>query len=162
MTTENACPFCGAPLENITGSQCPACGNALPNSAPTMVSNKVVFENSAEAMDKVKKLIREGDKDAAEEVASAAFDLNQEAAQDTIEQTMIDMNYSERETPPVEPSTVSAPTKMKNAPLFSEPKKPSNTRTWIIGGSIAAIVFLCLCCCLPFLAVGLAMMNSGL
>jgi hypothetical protein len=160
MTTENACPFCGAPLENITGSQCPACGNALPSSAPTMVSNKAAFENSAEAMDEVKKLIREGDQDAAAKVASAAFDLNQEDAQNTIEQTVIDMNYSERETPPVEPTPVSAPTKMQNAPLFSETQKPSNSRTWIIGGSIAAVVFLCLCCCLP-IVVGLAMMNSG-
>jgi len=154
MTTENVCPFCGAPLEANTGSQCPACGSALPNrnasSAPTIISQKPIFENSAEAMDEVKRLINEGDQGAATEVASAEFGLNQEAAKSTVEQVEIDMQHSGYGTPPVGPAPAASKVEVIDAPLYEEPKKSSN-RNWIIGGSVAAVIFLCVCCCLPIL-----------
>ena len=158
MTTENVCPFCGAPLEANTGSQCPACGSALPNrnasSAPTIISKKPVFENSAEAMDEVKRLVNEGDTAAATEVASAEFGLNQEAARSTVDQVEIDMQHSGYDTPPAAsaPASTSSKVEVIDAPGYTEPKKSSN-RNWIIGGSVAAVIFLCVCCCLPILVM---------
>lgn len=163
MSTDNVCPFCGVSLESNTGSQCPACGSALPtrdSSAATIISKKAVFDNSAEAMDELKKLIRNGDSGAAAEVASIQFDLSQEAAQSTVEQVESDMKHSGRETPPAEPSPASAPPEVIDAALFDEPQKPNNSRRWIIGCSIGAAVFLCVCCCLPFL-IWIVMMNKG-
>ena len=88
MSPNNVCPSCGAALEENVGSACPFCGSALSvsMSAPTIISappkkKKATAQSSAEAMDEVKKLVREGDTAAAAEVASAEFGLSQEAAQ---------------------------------------------------------------------------------
>ena len=37
--------------------------------------------------------------------------------------------------------------------------KPTKTRNWFVIGGIAAVVFLCLCCCLP--AIGLIIYSSN-
>jgi uncharacterized Zn finger protein (UPF0148 family) len=157
MTAENVCPSCGTSLDNYTGDTCPSCGTALPNrtnsgSAPTIISKKSSFTSSAEAMDEIKKLVKEGDTAAAQEVAGKEFDLNQSAAEATVEQVHFDMKQSGWETPPAqtEPAFTSPKPEVIDAPGYDTPKKPSNSRNWTIGG-IAAAVFLCCCCCLPIL-----------
>jgi uncharacterized Zn finger protein (UPF0148 family) len=157
MSPNNVCPSCGAALEENVGSACPFCGSALSlsMSAPTMISTpakkiKAAANSSAEAMDEIKKLVSEGDTTGAEEVAKTEFGLNQLAAESTVEQVSFDLKQSSRKPVTVEPEPTPTPSEpvIENR-SFDEPKKPSNSRSWIIGGSIAAVVFLCLCCCLP-------------
>ena len=158
MTTPSICPFCGAPLENYTGSQCPSCGNALPvvsGSDPTAISQKPVYNNSAEVMDEVKKLVREGDSEAAAQVAGTEFGLNQEAAHNAVQQVEVEMQHSGTEIPKTEPEPAAYSSNLApeviDAPGYEAPKKPSNTGKWIIGGVIGATIFLCICCLLPIL-----------
>jgi uncharacterized Zn finger protein (UPF0148 family) len=159
MTTQSICPFCGAPLENYTGSQCPSCGNALPvvsGSEPGIITSpKPEYNNSAEVMDEVKKLVREGDSEAAAQVAATEFGLNLEAAHNTVEQVEVEMQHSGHEIPKTEPEPASfnpnpAP-EVIDAPTYTSTQQPSNTRKWIIGGVIGAAIFLCVCCLLPIL-----------
>lgn len=164
MTQENLCPACGAPLGINPGSECPSCGSALPaqgNNSQTIISSKSSFNNSAEAMDEVKRLISEGEIGAATEVVSKEFGQSLEAAQSSVEQTRIDTHYMRDENPLLDSSSNSAPTRVIDAPGFEEPKQPSNTRKWIIGGSIAAVIFLCACCCLPLIGIAIAVMRKG-
>lgn len=167
MSPNTVCPSCGAALEENVGSSCPYCGSALSLnvSAPTIISTpkkkKAAAQSSAEAMDEVKKLVREGDTAAAAEVASAEFGLDQEAAQTTVEQVATDMKFSAPEPTVVEPE----PASKSSEPVVEsippdEPKKPSNSRNWIIGGSVAAVIFLCCCCCMPFVIAIVAIARS--
>ncbi len=166
MSPNNVCPSCGAALEENVGSACPYCGSALSvsMSAPTMLGapakKKKSAKSSAEAMDEVKKLVREGDEAGAAEVASAEFGLDAEAAKITVEQVETDMKYSGSEPKPAEPET---PSKAAEPVVESippeEPKKPSNSRNWIIGG-VAAVIFLCCCCCMPFVITIAAIMRN--
>jgi len=167
MSPNNVCPSCGAALEENVGSACPYCGSALSvsMSAPTMIGapakKKKKAQSSAEAMDEVKKLVREGDAAGAAEVASAEFGLDAEAAKTTVEQVATDMKYSAPEPAKVEPEPVSKPSEpvIESIPP-EEPKKPSNSRNWIIGGSVAAVIFLCCCCCMPFVIAIAAIMRN--
>jgi uncharacterized Zn finger protein (UPF0148 family) len=168
MSPNNVCPSCGAALEENAGSSCPFCGSALSlsMSAPTIISapakkKKAAAKSSAEAMDEVKKLVREGDTTGAAEVASAEFGLDQEAAQSTVEQVATNMKYSAPEPVIVEPIPDYKPSEpvIESSP-FDEPQKPSNSRPWIIGCSIAAVVFLCVCCCLPLVFGLISMANN--
>lgn len=174
MTTLTECPFCGAPLDDPSANKCPSCGNALPgrpSNAPTLVTPKAGFGNSAEVMDEVKKLIREGNTGAAAEVAATEFGLSQEAAQDTVAQTQTEMQHSGREISPAQPEPAEQPAggqysaaqkpEVVTAGYVETPQKPSGTRNWIIGGSIGAAIFLCLCCCLPILLMMLRMVGRN-
>ncbi len=167
MSPNHVCPSCGAALEENVGSACPYCGSALSLgvSTPTILSapkkKKASAQSSAEAMDEIKKLVREGDAAGAAEVASTEFNLDAEAAQTTVDQVTIDMKHSGRETEVVKPE----PTPKAAEPVienrsFEEPKQPSNARNWIIGGSLAAVIFLCLCCCLPLVISIVAIARS--
>jgi len=163
MSPKNECPSCGAALEENVGSACPFCGSAL--SAPTIlgaqaIRNRAVAKSSAEAMDEVKKLVSEGDTAGAEEVASAEFGLNQEAAEMTVEQISFDLKRSGRKlvTPESEPASSPAG-QVIDSNVFDQPQKTSTRRNWIIGGSIGAAVFLCLCCCLPLVLAIVTMRN---
>lgn len=157
MTTEYKCPFCGAPIDNPNATECPSCGNALsirPGSAPVEVTQKPEFNSSAEVMDEVKDLIREGDTAGAAGVAGAAFGLDSEAAKDTVEQMQIDMQHSGQETPPsaaAEPGYTSPAPQVIDAPGYDAPKKSSSVGKWIIGGVIGATILLCVCCVLTIL-----------
>jgi hypothetical protein len=121
-------------------------------------------------MDEVKKLVSEGDTAAAEEVASAEFGLDEEAAKTAVEQVATDMKYSETEPEPVEPEIVEEtpptpapfepePVVVEAQPVGEPPKPPSKTNPWLIGG-IGAVLFLCLCCCLPTLIAIVAMARN--
>jgi hypothetical protein len=171
MSPNLVCPSCGAALEDNVGNSCPFCGSALNigSSAPTIIAmpkkKKAEAQSSAEAMDEVKKLVREGDTEAAEEVASAEFGLNAEDAKTTVEQVATDMKYSEPEVVPVEPEPTRTtpvepePVVVESRPFSEPPKPPSNSRPWIIGCSIAAVVFLC-CCCLVSLVPLISYVNQ--
>jgi uncharacterized protein involved in exopolysaccharide biosynthesis len=156
MSPKKNCPACGAELEDLAITTCPYCNSPLlPSmSAPTMIASpkeikEALQKSSAETMDEIKDLIREGDQEAAAEVASAEFGLSEEAAKTTVEQTATDMEHSGKEAPaaaePEAPAQTVEPAASFSAP--EEPKKPSNQRNLIIG--IVAGVFLCCCCCLP-------------
>jgi len=163
MTTENICPFCGAPLENLTENKCPSCGSALPaSSSATLISPRSSFNSSAEVMDEVKKLEREGNAGAAAQVLGSEFGLDQAAAQQTAEQVQIELQHDGRESYSSGPEAQTFDTKPEviDAPIYSTVQKPSNTRNWIIGGSIGAAVFLCCCCCLPLLSIILSIKNK--
>ena len=152
MTTENVCPFCGGPLENLTGTECPSCGSALPasaTSAATIISPRSAFNSSAEVMDEVKKLASAGDSSAATVIASREFGLNQEAARQTVEQVEFEIQHDGRASSQQEYSA-SHP-EVIDAPTYETPKKPSNNRNLVVGGSLGAVIFLCCCCCLPLL-----------
>jgi uncharacterized Zn finger protein (UPF0148 family) len=166
MSSENNCPFCGAPLGTNPGNTCSSCGNALPfssNSAPTMISHKSDFNNSAEVMDEIKNLIKEDKTEAAAEIAAAEFELNADAANRVIEQTAVDLKYSsasdallsepEKTSNQVEPEII-------DAPINDNIENPSKKRFWIIAGSIAAGIFLCCCCCLVVFASIPALMQK--
>jgi hypothetical protein len=128
--------------------------------SPSAQKKKASAKSSAEAMDEIKKLVSEGDDAGAAEIASAEFGLNQEAAQSTVEQVATDMKYSAPEPVIVEPIPDYKPSEpVIESSSFDEPKKPSNSRPWIIGCSIGAAVFLCVCCCLP-LVIGLISMAN--
>ena len=190
MTDNKTCPSCGATLDSNVGSQCPFCGSALTpanSSAQTLISRplskKAEFENSAEAMDEVKRLVSEGETAAAAQVASEQFDLNTEDAKSTVDQVQVDMQYSSNKTmlaghavpvpPPPPPvveqaaySTPPAVTPVSYSPppaasSFEEVKQPSKNKNWIIGGSIGAVVFLCLCCCLLIVISLLPMIRNS-
>jgi len=163
MSPENSCPACGSPIENNNVSICPSCGTTLnksASSAPTLISKKSTFANSAEVMDEVKNLIREGDTNGATKIASTEFGINEADARNTVEQTELDMKYSGKEAPPSDQSPIAEPVEVIESPSFDEPKKVSNSKRWIIGGSVGAVIFLCLCCCLP-LIIAVSMFFKG-
>ena len=186
MTTENICPFCGGPLENVTNNTCPSCGSAIPasvsgaatiisprssldnsaativnprssldNSSATILSPRSSFNSSAEVMDEVKRLERNGDSGAAAQILGTEFGLDQAAAQQTAEQVQIELQHDGREafSSGSEAQNSFSRPEVIDAPGYESVKKPSNNRNWIIGGSIGAAVFLCCCCCLPLISV---------
>lgn len=169
MSPNLVCPSCGAALEDNVGNSCPYCGSALNfgSSAPTIIAmpKKKKAESSAEAMDEVKKLVREGDEATAAEVASAEFGLDAEAAKTTVEQVATDMEHSGSEPAPVQPEPTPVkpiepePFVPQSSPVGQPPKPPSKTNPWVIGGA-AAVIFLCLCCCLPTLIAIVAMARN--
>ena len=113
-------------------------------------------------MDEVKKLEREGNAGAAAQVLGSEFGLDQAAAQQTAEQVQIELQHDGRESYSSGPEAQTFDTKPEviDAPIYSTVQKPSNTRNWIIGGSIGAAVFLCCCCCLPLLSIILSIKNK--
>ena len=158
MTTENVCPFCGGPIENVTDNKCPSCGSAIASSASsaaTMISPRSSFNSSAEVMDEVKKLEREGNSGAAAQVLGSEFGLNQTDAEQTADQIQFEMQHDGREIHSSAPEAQSYNSKPEiiDAPGYDSGSKPSNRKNWIIGGSIGATVFLCCCCCLPIISL---------
>lgn len=167
MSPNPVCPSCGATLEENTGSACPYCGSAL--SAKTILSTpakkKKAAESSAESMDEVKKLIREGDQAGAAEVASAAFDLTPEAAQTVVEQTALEIKPAA--TRDSEPEVILEPS---NSAFYNANAKPAvsasfssqsdgRTKTisgrWAVSLGVGGTILLCSCCCCLPLALAL-------
>ena len=155
MTTELKCSFCGAPLESENLAACPSCGSALSNfsNQATMISSKSTFGTSAEVMDEVKRLAKEGNVDAAAKVAGEQFGLSEEAARDSVEQSIVDMDHSGsgKSSTAADNQSFNSQPEIIDAPGYSTPKPPASKKKWIIGGVIVAVVFLCLCCCLPMI-----------
>jgi guanyl-specific ribonuclease Sa len=172
------CPACGTALS------APASSAATLISRP--ISKKAEFESSAEAVDEIKRMVNEGNTDGATQIASAAFDLPPEAAQTAVEQIKTDMpfsgtdktmlagsaafasNVAPQPTPaPERPAPARTPVEVidagsphaYNTPV--DPPKQSNKQKWIVGGSIGAAVFLCLCCCLPLALILFNLRRNG-
>ncbi len=185
MTDTFQCPACGGLIEYTSNNQdmpCPFCGTAITTpgagtapAAATVVVPKIEgnpgaaaqtmiqhsrFNNSAEIMDEIKRLLREDDKSGAVKVYRKEFNVPLADARSSVDQIEIDMRHSGKETPPPPTPVESAP---PPAPAPSEPavsgdvvfdgtpQKPSSTKNWIIGCSIAAVVFCCCCVILPTL-----------
>ncbi len=107
------------------------------------------FQSSAEAMDAVKKEIRNGNKLKAIQLHREYFGTSLADSKTAVEQMETDMNL-QAAPPDTEPPAFARPDEPAiSANPFDEPQKPSNTRKWVIGCSIAAVLFLCLCVCLP-------------
>lgn len=181
MSTTFQCPACGGIIEYTSSNQdmtCPFCGTAITTpgagSAATVVMPKVErvqpeedpgagaktviqqsrFGNSAEIMDEVKRLLREGDKTGALKVYSKEFDVPMADAQTSVDQIEIDMRHSGKEATPTAPEPIPAPTPVRPAQSIPasdildaapEETKSNTTRNWIIGCSIAFVLFCCLC-----------------
>ncbi|MEI6290323.1 MAG: hypothetical protein WCP19_07815 [Chloroflexota bacterium] len=155
MTTELKCSFCGAPLESENLPSCPSCGSTLSNfsNQATMISSKSSFGTSAEVMDEVKRLAKEGKVNEAAQVAGEQFGLSREEAANSVDQTIVDMGLSgagSSSHSSAEKSSKSQP-EIIDAPGYKAPIPPSSKKNWVIGGVIAAVIFLCLCCCLPII-----------
>jgi uncharacterized Zn finger protein (UPF0148 family) len=158
MSPNHVCPSCGATLEENVGSACPYCGSAL--SAPTLISTpakkKKAAQSSAESLDEVKKLVREGDAAGAAEVASAAFDLTPEAAQTVVEQTALEIKPAVASDP--EPEVIVEPAG-NASPGTGQPK--SFGGRWAIAIGAGGTILLCsCCCCLPLVLAFLSLMGK--
>lgn len=181
------CPSCGGTIEYASNNQdmtCPFCGTAI--TTPSADSNATVivpkmevapapsdssqsaktviqqsrFQNSAEIMDEVKRLLREDDKEGAIRTYSKEFNVPVEDARTSVEQIEIDMRHSGKEAPPA-PEPAATPAYAPEPSAYQVPRSdvldagvaPSqpnnNTRNIIIGCSIAFVLFCCLCIIIP-------------
>lgn len=160
MFAETLCPACGAAVPEGTDT-CPHCGFVLLAPAdPTLLSAASRFANGAEAMDEVKRLLRVGKKMEAIQTHRAYFSLSLEEAQRAVDAIESDLGFS---APPPPPAADDQP------PAFARPaESPVNAQTvsalpemplpaagrpawqkWLIGCSVALVLFCCLCVLLP-------------
>ena len=179
MSKTFQCPACGGLIEYTSSNQamtCPFCGTAVttPEQAETpapaqtdqgmmddaaaktvLQGHSSKFKNSAEIMDEVKRLLRDGDKSQAIEVYRREFNVALEDAQSSIEQIEIDMKHSGRETPPPPPESVFSPvpsTPVPNADVIDAPPalpKSSFPIKGVVIGCVVALVLCCLCVISP-------------
>jgi transcription elongation factor Elf1 len=176
MSNTFQCPACGGLIEYTSSNQamtCPFCGTAVTTpdqaetSAPAQTNQGIVdaaaqtllqqhsskFKNSAEIMDEVKRLLREGDKSQAVEVYSKEFDVALEDAQSSVEQIEIDMKHSGAETPP---PPASVPSPIPSTPISSDniidappPQQKSSLPKNLLIGCVVVLVLCCLCVTVP-------------
>jgi len=166
-----ACPFCGTTVTTPGLETAPEASSASaatflipkterePAAAAETVIQHSRFNNSAEIMDEVKRLLRADDKAGAIKVYRKEFNLPLADAQTSVDQIEIEMQHSGKETPPAEPesapppapaySPIPDPAVIRGEVLDATPQKPSSTRNWLIGCGIALIVFCCFCVVLP-------------
>lgn len=168
---EHTCPYCGTALIPSPAAQ--STPEQVSGGAPTMLSeslNAIVspFNSSAEAMDEVKRLLRENKKAEAVQAYREYFKVGLKVAKQAVEQTETDMKYAPAPEPAaatiLEPVAAAGDattfTPVEPEPASPEPPKPSNRRNLIIGGSVAAVLFLCCCCCLPLVIALVGMYQS--
>lgn len=122
-----------------------ASGSGLPGEADRG------FQSSAEAMDAIKAELRAGRKLMAIQLHRTHFSTSLAEARAAVEQIEASLPFESVRLPDVEIPAFARPDEPGiNANPFDKPQQPpSSTRKWIIGCSIAAVVFLCLCICLP-------------
>lgn len=170
---EMKCPFCGTDIttpgvdsnatiitpkvEKVEVEEAPD-----PASSAKTVIQQSKFKNSAEIMDEVKRSLREDDKEAAVRIYSKEFNVPLADARSSVDQIEIDMKHSGKEAakPAPEPEPIPAPAPTPE-PAYQVPvsdvidstssaQPPNNTtRNWIIGCSIAFVLFCCFCVILP-------------
>ncbi len=171
MAPETKCQNCGGTIDSSERS-CPYCGTAQKAQvgAPTMLSvparQPSPFNSAAEAMDEIKSQLRQGNKINAVKVYREHFNTGLKEAKDAVDAIESDLKF--QSAPQVDdgvadyahPEVLPAESTISANP-FDEPQKPSSARRWIIGGSIAAVVFLCLCCCLPLLIALFSLTNQN-
>lgn len=166
---EMTCPFCGTAIttpgvdtnatiiaprvEKVEETADPAA------SAKTVVQQSQ-FKNSAEIIDEVKRSLREDDKEGAVRIYSKEFNVPLADARSSVDQMEIDMRHSGKEedkpTPELEPAPAPAPEPAYQVPTSdvldagaTPQQSNNNTRNWIIGCSIALVLFCCFCVILP-------------
>jgi ribosomal protein L7/L12 len=171
------CPFCGTavttPGPETASEAAPgvAATVVIPKverePAPVAAAQTMIqqsrFNSTAEIIDEVKRLLREDDKTGAVKVYRKEFNVSQADAKTAVDQIEIDMQHSgKEETPPPPASVETPPPPPPPPPAPSEPaisgdvvfdaappQKPSSKRGWIIGCSIAFVLFCCFCVILP-------------
>lgn len=170
-----ACPFCGTAITTPGSDAAPeaAATVLIPKTeqepAPAAAAQTMIqhsrFNSSAEIMDEIKRLLREDDKDRAVKVYRKEFNVPLADARTSVDQIEIDMKHSgKEEMPPPTPAPVesappppSTPPSIPSEPAVSgdvvfnaaPPQKSSNTKNWVIGCSIALVIFCCCCVILP-------------
>jgi hypothetical protein len=169
MPNQINCPACGAPVD-LPASSCPYCNAALidPRNAPTMLASAPPlprFGNSAEAMDEIKALLRAGNKIGAIQVHREYFSTGLKEAKDAVEAIEADLKFQAAPPPvrvddeppafaqPDYPAATVEPVVSPNP--FDEPKKPA-WRNWLIGCSVALVLFCCLCLVLPAILLAIS------
>jgi hypothetical protein len=148
MTDEKKCPSCGAPVE-ASASDCPSCGASMSDSrnAPTIMASAPLpvsrFPTGAAALDEVKRLIREGNKSEAVKVHREHFQTSLKESKEAVEVLASDMPH---QPAPARPQAAKSASPGPSAAAFETPKEQSDAwKKWVIGCSIAFIVFCCLC-----------------
>jgi hypothetical protein len=123
-------------------------------------------------MDEVKHSLREGDKDGAVKIFSKEFNVSMADAQNSVDQIEIDMKYSGKEAAPAPaPAPTPAPAVMPTPRPASaqqiptsdildagvpQEQKSNTTRNWIIGCSVAFVLFCCFCVILPLIGAAVS------
>ena len=173
---EMTCPFCGTAITTPGASSAATVVMSKPVIEPvnaeadssagakTVIQQSPVVMNSAEIIDEVKRSLREDDKNGAVRIFSKGFNVSLTDAQTSVDQIEIDMKHSGKEAAPApEPDPVSTPVAAQQIPaadIFdaaaAQPPKSNTTRNWIIGCSVAAVLFCCLCVILPTIIISLA------
>jgi hypothetical protein len=177
MSNTFQCPACGGLIEYTDNNQemaCPFCGTAVttpgaesaatvliskPERAPAAAAETMIqqsrFNSSAEIMDEVKRLLREEDKNGAVKVYRKEFNVALADARAAVDQIEIDMQHSGKEETPPAPEESAPPPPAPSEPaisgdvVFNAPPQKSSSRGWIIGCSIAFVLFCCFCVILP-------------
>lgn len=141
-----------------------AAGQAVPVAA-TLISQAPEnqrFENSAEMVDEVKRLLRQDKKIAAVKVYREYFEVGLAEAKTAVDQIETELKFSAAPVTPSAPETPVQPAEPTiSANPFDAPAKPSNMRGWVIGCSLAALASLCLCVGLPLLLMALGLASFG-
>jgi ribosomal protein L7/L12 len=110
------------------------------------------FASSAEAMDAIKAELRAGKKIEAIKIHRAYFDTGLAEAKTAVEQIENDLQFQPAPLADTEPPAFARPVApvepTMGANPFDEPQAPA-WRKWLIGCSIGAVLFLCLCVVLP-------------
>lgn len=122
-------------------------------------SAPAAFASSAEAMDEIKRLLRGGNKIEAIKVHREAFNTGLKDAKDAVDAIESYLRFQAAPARPVVPAVGdrinlrpdSASPASVGANPFDEPQQPPAWRKWVIGCSLALVVFCCLCVGLPAL-----------
>lgn len=114
------------------------------------------FDNSAQAMDEIKRLLRAGNKIGAVKVYREYFNVGLAEAKNAVDIVESDLKFQPEPAKDDEVPAFARPEAPRVEPVmsanpFDEPKKSSGNRGWIIGCGIGAAVFFCLCLVLPLL-----------
>jgi ribosomal protein L7/L12 len=133
--------------------------------APAAVA---AFSSSAEAMDEIKRLLRGGNKIEAIKVHREYFSTGLKDAKDAVDAIESDLKFQAAPARPSlgqsagQPSSFAPSEPVMSANPFDEPGQSSQAgRKWLIGCSVAFVLFCCLCVVLPALIYALFSGQGG-
>ncbi len=161
MSDEKKCPACGSPVDE-SETNCSSCDSPLSDSrsAPTILASAPPpfsrFSSGAEALDEIKKLIRDGKKLEAVKVHRDYFKTSLQESQDAVDILASDLPY---QPAPARPRVEAAAPLPESQSASIEPDQPKSDawKKWLIGCGIGLVLFCCLCLVLvAALAMGLA------
>jgi ribosomal protein L7/L12 len=145
-------------------------GQPIVVSQATLVSGSALagagFASSAALMDEIKRLLRSGNKIEAIKIYREYFNVGLKDAKDAVDAAETELkfqsapglednvpSFARPEVLPVEPTMGANP--------FDESQKPSGVRKWLIGCSLAALIFLCFCVALPVVLIFVWAIGNG-